>query len=124
MTASVQDQRDLALRGEQTAADPAEVDRLVETLRVAGQWLTAAECNEWMANGEGAKPGSDRKIRALAAAAGARVVSWPGSPGYRYFGHATIDEVQHAIRATRQQANEMMKKVVAWETAYNKRGLF
>lgn len=55
----------------------------------------------------------DRFIRLLANAAGGRVLSYPGSPGYRLTGEASAEERECAVAKLRHQAREMGERASA-----------
>ena len=93
---------------------PEEIERVLAILAKSGKWMTALE----IAQEHGL---TYRKVRAIAAAAGDRILSFPGSPGYRLFRQATIEEVSRAIDATEHQAHEMMRRSIAWRRAYHSR---
>lgn len=52
---------------------------------------------------------SDRQVRMLAGAS-PRVLSGPGSPGYRHIRHATPEEVHHWTSALLAQGKAMIKR--------------
>lgn len=84
----------------------AEVEAVCDWLTDRG-WMKAAEIAEAFAM-------SDRKIRAIAEASDGRILSGPGSPGYRLFTGAT--EIREADRCASQiesQANRMLARAVA-----------
>lgn len=66
---------------------------------------------------------TDRKIRAIAEASDAAVVSFPGSPGYALFDEATEAEISHAIEAIRSQGKRMIARSQALETRHHQRRL-
>ena len=75
---------------------------LVLFLRGRG-WVSAAA----IAQGMGWE---DRRARAAAEAAEGRVLSFPGSPGYRLTREATANERDQAIRAFHSQARRMLAR--------------
>jgi hypothetical protein len=88
---------------------PAEVERLIEALRVApARWLSAADLSAtlWGHCSEGTK----RRVRALASAAGAGVVGYPGSPGYALWSRCTVDELHACVSAYTDQTDEMRRR--------------
>ncbi|MCS6244681.1 MAG: hypothetical protein H2172_16390 [Opitutus sp.] len=88
-----------------TAAD---VKRLVEVLDGATGWMIAAEVAValWSRDSEANK----RRVRAIASAAGAGVVSYPGSPGYKLWTRCTVDELHACVAAYTSQADEMRRR--------------
>lgn len=83
--------------------------------RPAG-WFTAAEIatklgDDW----------SDREVRKVASAAGAGIVSFPGSPGYKLWGECTVAEIDHCIDAFESQARDMIKRAHGYRLAYHRR---
>ena len=94
-----------------------EVRRLVAILRHEGQWMTARE----IAAAFGGKAPCDRKVRRIASVAAPVVVSFPGSPGYRYFGACSEEEIEHCVNALSAQSTDMMKRANLYRHALNKR---
>ena len=86
----------------------AEVERLVEVLDGAVGWMIAAEVAMalWSRDSEANK----RRVRAIASAAGAGVVSYPGSPGYKLWKRCTVDELHACVAAYTSQADEMRRR--------------
>lgn len=85
-----------------------DVERLVCVLRTATGWLTAAALAQALFGKESEQ--AKRRVRAIASAAGAGVVSYPGSPGYRLWTACTADEVQACFAAYRSQIDEMERR--------------
>lgn len=111
----------LPLTGLRTPAPsitPEDVKLVVQVLREVGRWMTAADLVVHLGSRSGF---SDRKVRAVAAAAMPQIVSYPGSPGYRLFQHCTIDEINHCIEAFESQGSDMLKRAVEYRRAYHKR---
>ena len=99
-------QQELALERKAPKVKPEEIERVVDILRAGGSWMTAAEiamCDDSF---------NERRLRAIAEAAGSRILSWPGSPGYRLTSQATIEEVNHAVDALTSQSKKMIVLVV------------
>jgi hypothetical protein len=88
--------------------EAADVQRLVEVLDGAAGWMIAAEIAValWARDSEGNK----RRVRAIASAAGAGVVSYPGSPGYKLWKRCTVDELHACVAAYTSQADEMRRR--------------
>ncbi len=82
------------------------VEELCQLLRHRG-WMTVAHLRrlrpEW----------SERFIRALANASKGRVLSYPGSPGYRITIEASAEEREAAVAKFRHQATEMGERANA-----------
>jgi hypothetical protein len=70
-------------------ADPADIELLCDWLRGRG-WVRAVAIEffflEW-------KSPDHRYVRAIASQSGGRILSFPGSPGYRLAVEATIEEL-------------------------------
>lgn len=84
-----------------------EVDVLVELLgdsRRCPDWMTALQIGV-------ALGWSDRKVRQVASDCD-RVISYPGSPGYKLVGRCTAEEYRHYRNAMRRQAREMIGRVM------------
>jgi len=122
LTADVQP--GLAIKREAPTVDPAEVDRVVEILRIAGTWMTAAEIADCMTDEGRGAPGADRRVRAIAAGGRPRILSHPGSQGYRLFAQATMEEIDHCITTWRAIRVDATETEVAYTKAYHARGLF
>lgn len=97
----------LRLRARRTVTQDA-AEELYQLLRGRG-WVTAAEIErlrpEW------ARP-DHRFVRLLASAAQGRVLSFPGSPGYRLTAELTaeeIDQLDHAGNARISQGRDLMR---------------
>ena len=106
-------------------ASPDEVAALVAWLLGRG-WVRAEEIFESAPAGvvlprslEGAK----RKLRLIAVASDAAIVSWPGSPGYKLFDDTTETEIAHAIQAHGSQIGEMQDRLGAIVRRHNRRRL-
>lgn len=87
----------------QTPKDDPEIDRLIHLLD-GRDWLTAAQISQ-------ATGLSDRKIRSIAAAT-PKILSYPGSPGYRLTRQATPEERDRAVSTLRSQAKSMDKRAL------------
>lgn len=87
----------------QTPKDDPEVGRLIRLLDGRG-WLTASQISQ-------ATDLSDRKIRSIAAAT-PKILSYPGSPGYRLTRQATADERDRAVNTLRSQAKQMDRRAL------------
>lgn len=112
-------QPELALRLPKPAIDTADVDLLVRVLRSAGDWLTARQIGATM--GLRATTSTERRVRAIAAAAAPRVVSFPGAPGYKLWDHCSVAEIDHCIAAFESQGRDMLKRAVLYRLAYHRR---
>jgi hypothetical protein len=86
-------------------------------LRAANAWLTAGELATI------APEYNERRVRAIANSAGSRILSFPGSPGYRLASQATVTEINHAIEAIEAQARAMLKRSIELRRAYHSRGI-
>ncbi len=58
-------------------------------------------------------PWSERKVRAVANAANGRVMSFPGSPGYRLTVEASSEERDEAVAKLLHQSGEMIDRAGA-----------
>ncbi len=56
---------------------------------------------------------TDRRVRAAAEAADGRVLSFPGSPGYRLTREATPEDRERAVASLRSQARLMIRRSLA-----------
>lgn len=106
------DQLQLPVRTPAPSVTADDVERLLGAL--GDRWVTASDLG--LALGW-----SDRKVRAVAAAAMPHVVSYPGSPGYRLFQHCTIEEINHCIEAFESQGSDMLKRAILYRQAYHRR---
>ena len=88
------------------AATEAERDvALLENyLLAAPGWHTAAEIEDDFGM-------SDREVRALARQSD-KIVSGPGTPGYRHIQDCTIEEVTHATAAAMSQGKLMIQRAI------------
>ena len=91
---------------EAQSAMPEEVDALVAYLEQKGPcWTTAKQIKAEL----GIK---DRKLRILKSAARNKIVSGPGSPGYRYIKHSTLVDVQETAARVKSQITEMQSQYI------------
>ncbi len=94
-------------------ATPEEVEWLVSILKGRG-WLKASAIESLSG---GTK--NDRKIRAIARAAGHGIVSHPGSPGYKLWSECTMEEIHHCLSAWQSQINDNTVRLAGYERAYH-----
>lgn len=79
-----------------------EVESLVAYLRKQGNaWTSAKQIQAELGI-------NDRKLRILRAAAKSRILSGPGSPGYRHIDFATLDEINEAAARKHSQIRAMV----------------
>lgn len=90
-----------------------EVEWLVAVLRDKG-WVKAAQI-ETLSGGTK----NDRRIRAIARAAGHGIVSYPGSPGYKLWSDCTMEEIHHCLSAWQSQINDNTVRLAGYERAYH-----
>lgn len=86
------------------------VEKLIEALKTHGDWWHAAQIlEEWQ------MPNTDhnrRYLRALAEAASPELLS--GQRGYKWIGHATAEEVNHAAGWLEAQARKMAERACSY----------
>ena len=82
--------------------DP-NVKWLVDLLLRKGGWMTASQISEVAGDRI-----DDRRIRALAEAAGGWVIS--GQRGYRHIQHEKAGEIDHCVAAWESQARRMLDR--------------
>ncbi|MGZ0657062.1 hypothetical protein ACWPKS_15775 [Coraliomargarita sp. W4R72] len=87
----------------QTAKDAPEVEQLIKLLDGRG-WLTASQLAQ--ATGH-----NDRKVRSIASAT-PKILSYPGSPGYKLTRQATPEEIESAI-TLKTQGQTMIARYVS-----------
>lgn len=83
-----------------------EVERLVTLLNAAtDNRMLASELATamWGQSTDNLK----RRVRAIAAAAGTGVISYPGSPGYALWKRCSVDELHACLGAWNDQINDM-----------------
>jgi hypothetical protein len=107
---------ELGLRIAQTSVSTADVELLVAALRSMERWVTAGDLAVHLGAGY-----SDRKVRAIAAAAVPQIVSYPGSPGYKLWQFCSVAEIDHCIEAFESQGSDMIKRAVLYRQAYHRR---
>lgn len=56
---------------------------------------------------------NDRKLRILRAAAKNKIISGPGSPGYRHIDHSTLDDIREAAARKKSQIRHMAQDYIA-----------
>ena len=64
----------------------------------------------------------ERKVRAVARASRPRIVSFPGSRGYKRFELCTVPEHDACLRAFRAQRDDMDASLLIYSRAYHSRG--
>src|SRR3954466_10186236 len=74
--------------------------------------MNALRGRGWLKSGElGAKTEDEkRRIRAISEASNGRIVSWPGSPGYKLFDLCTPEDFLRGDNATRSSVRKMLAK--------------
>jgi hypothetical protein len=83
--------------------DDPNVEWLKDLLLAKGGWMTAAQICEVVGDRI-----DDRRIRALAEAAGGWVIS--GQRGYLHIKHAKAGEIDHCVAAWESQASRMQDR--------------
>jgi hypothetical protein len=74
--------------------------------------MNALRGRGWLKSGQlGAKtPDEKRRLRAISEASNGRIVSWPGSPGYKLFDECVPEEFLRGDNATRSAVRKMLAK--------------
>lgn len=80
-------------------------------------WMTAEE----IAAAIGASLSFERRVRKIASAAAPRIVSFPGSPGYKLWENCLNEEINHCIDSIQSQADDMAKRAQVYRRAYHSR---
>lgn len=83
-----------------------------------GRWHSAEQLAQWMSFGAG--DNAKRHVRALAAASDGRVLSYPGSPGYKLTMLSTPEDMNPLAR-TRHQAKQMIARTIEIERVWHGR---
>lgn len=102
---------DFAAKAPAPEVTQVEIDRLINFLDGRG-WTKRRDI-------EAATGLDERKVRAIARAARPRIISWPGSPGYRLWRDAAGNERLRAIDAFRSQEDDMRESRIIYERAYH-----
>ena len=105
-------QAELDIKTPAPEVTPEEVDALVEFLSGKG-WITARQ----IAAATGI---DDRRLRAIVEHCGARILSGPGCPGYRYYDKDALPHAEHAIACLESQAAKMLKRALAYRHRYHR----
>jgi hypothetical protein len=87
-----------------------------EDLKKRKGWLTAEDLAASLGEGW-----SDRKVRAVARAMCPKVVSYPGSPGYKLWAACSVAEITATIDSFNSQAKDMTARAMLYESAYHSR---
>lgn len=96
-------------------AAPDEVSSLAEYLSGKG-WMLARDIIHDNPPGLNLPPNPEaakRKLRTLAEAGTRAILSFPGSKGYRALREASVEEIEHGVRAHRSQARVHIRRAVA-----------
>jgi len=109
----------LGLKTPAPEVNPAEVEMVVKVLRSGAGWLTAREIAAGLGMGEFAV--AERKVRKIASVAAPRIVSFPGSPGYKLWELCTVAEIDHCIEAFESQGRDMLERAILYRQAYHRR---
>lgn len=100
-----------------------EIAVLCDLLRGAGWQFADALATQLLSAGHIAAPASleniKRRIRAVANASDGRILSYPGSPGYKLTREATIEEIQTAVGKIRHQSSEMLARALQIDRVYH-----
>lgn len=111
------EQTEFALRVREKSAEARvseeDVVRLAEFLERAEGWATASVIGAALGMNE-------RRVRAVAAAAMPRVVSFPGSPGYCLWRFCPQPQILHGIEALESQGRDMIKRANLYRVAYHR----
>ena len=88
-----------------------QLNNLLSVLR-DGEWHTARDLKVYGF--------SDRELRDLVENSEGRILSFPGSPGYKSFDHATIDEIEQS-KALLNQGRAMIRRFLRYKKRYHRR---
>ncbi len=88
------------------AVSSRDIGNLISRLRGRG-WMTAGELLEL--EGLAKTESHMRWIRSIASASHGRILSFPGSPGYRLTSEASLEELA-GVESLRHQAQEMLAR--------------
>jgi hypothetical protein len=113
------DQLILAVKTPAPEVNPAEVEMVVKVLCTVARWATAREIANTLGMQEGTT--AERHVRAIASAAAPRIVSYPGSPGYKLWELCSVAEIDHCIDALEAQGRDMIKRATVYRLAYHRR---
>ena len=102
-------QADLPLFRSQLAADQ-QLNHLLSILADA-RWHTAKELKIYGF--------SDRELRILVENADGQILSFPGSPGYKLFTAATIDEIEQS-KALLNQGRAMIRRFLRYKKRFHR----
>lgn len=91
---------DISEKAPRISAD--EIDLMINALRGKG-WQTTTQlgATDW---------NQKRKLRAIAEVSDGRIVSFPGSPGYKLFDECVPEDFLRGDRANRRQARKMLAR--------------
>jgi hypothetical protein len=100
--------------------DASEIARMCLVLEGAG-WLTAEDVAQvlFLHAEEGVTEAHKRRIRAIANASDGRILSYPGSKGYKLTRQATVEEINTATAKLRHQAGEMHQRALEIDRVYH-----
>lgn len=109
------------LAEEAPSIDPSEIARVCLLLEGAG-WLTAEDIAAhffFLQSDQPVTESHKRRIRAIANASEGRILSYPGSKGYKLTREATVIEIQTATAKLRHQAGEMHQRALEIDRVYH-----
>lgn len=99
-------QIELPFKKRKNVFDETHVEQMLARLKA----LATAENRGWITSTElGARTWSEKRdLRIIKALSKGRIVSFPGSPGYKPTEDCTLEEIRHKRSATRSQIREML----------------
>lgn len=95
-----------------------QVRAVIVVLRRNRGWMTAKEIAAALGNQSQA---FERRVRAVASVAAPTVVSYPGSPGYKFWDFCAVEEIDHCINALEAQGKDMIKRANVYRMAYHRK---
>jgi hypothetical protein len=98
--------------------NPYQVAAVIGVLRRNGGWMTATEIADVMGNKSEA---FERRVRACASVGAPAVVSYPGSPGYKFWDFCSVEEIDHCINAFEAQGKDMIRRAHVYRMAYHRK---
>ncbi|MEO6001525.1 MAG: hypothetical protein ABIZ04_20900 [Opitutus sp.] len=111
-------QLDLPVKSHVPIVKQAEVRAVLVVLRRSRDWMTARQICEAVGTYSTAL---ERKVRACASVAAPAIVSFPGSPGYKFWDFCTVQEIDRCIDALESQGKDMIKRANVYRIAYHRK---
>jgi hypothetical protein len=112
------EQLTLAVPSPAPKVKPEQVRAVLVVLRRNRDWMTAPEIAAELGH---QTPAFERLVRRCASVAAPSIVSYPGSPGYKFWDFCSVEEIDHCINSFEAQGKDMIKRANVYRLAYHRK---